>query len=377
MPLFPKIITGNERYPALTGIRAVGATAVFLDHFPLIAGTTVIINVMAFFYVLSGFLIVRIYYGQLKITGHWLRSYFINRFARIYPVYFLLLTVAVFLRHDFRPWLLLKNYTLTHALFNNSPDYIIQPSWSLTVEECFYFLAPFFMLLIKRTGFFASLLSGFIFLGFALLISMTGFHFLETPLFIFSTTFFGHFLEFSAGIFLALVIMRVETKGGLGRRGLAWTVGGIVGVGVLVVCMIVVYRHPPLDHSLIILINNFLIPIPIAALYFGLLSERTLLSRFLSVRLMGILGRASYSFYLLHTIIIGYVSLPLLQQHFNGWRPLCVLLTFIVTWLISIALFAIFEEPINLFIRKKYKSKNKTVGITDTVYQQHQQKAVH
>ena len=84
-----------ERYPALTGVRAVGACCVFFDHFPFQPDAHITINVMAFFFVLSGFLIVRIYYGAADASRAWLTGYFINRFARIYPVSFLLLSVAV------------------------------------------------------------------------------------------------------------------------------------------------------------------------------------------------------------------------------------------------------------------------------------------
>jgi peptidoglycan/LPS O-acetylase OafA/YrhL len=52
---------------------------------------------MAFFYSLSGFLIVRIYYQRVELKAAWLSKYFVNRFARIYPVYFLLLSIAIFL----------------------------------------------------------------------------------------------------------------------------------------------------------------------------------------------------------------------------------------------------------------------------------------
>ncbi len=93
MKLFSQMKTGTEQYPALTGIRAFGASAVFFDHFPLREGSHFTINVMAFFFVLSGFLIVRIYYQQAALNKTWLSTYFINRFARIYPVYFLLLIV--------------------------------------------------------------------------------------------------------------------------------------------------------------------------------------------------------------------------------------------------------------------------------------------
>src|ERR1700740_2659380 len=100
MGLFSKIKTGNERYPALTGIRALGATIVFFDHFPFTPDFHVRINVMAFFFVLSGFVIVRLYYNKADVPGKNMRVYFVNRFARIYPVYFLILTVAICIKGD-------------------------------------------------------------------------------------------------------------------------------------------------------------------------------------------------------------------------------------------------------------------------------------
>ena len=125
--------------------------------------------------------------------------------------------------------------------------------------------------------------------------------------------------------------------------------------------LIGVYRHVPLDARALvelILINNFLLPFPIAVLYWGLIREDTLLSRFLSSKVCGLLARGSYSFYLLHTLIINYVSLPMLTST-NGYRPLYVGVTFVVTWLISILLFLFYEEPVNIFIRQRFRSKTR------------------
>jgi peptidoglycan/LPS O-acetylase OafA/YrhL len=341
---------GKERYPALTGIRAFGAIAVFFAHFPLRPDWHLIINVMAFFYALSGFLIVRIYHEQAELTRAWLSKYFINRFARIYPVYFLLLTVAVCLQHDSRPTVLLTNYTLTHALFYHE-KIILQPSWSLTVEECFYALAPLLMLLARRRGFAAAFALGAGLLAAALAVSQLRIGFLQTPLFVLSTTFFGHFAEFFAGVWLALYVTRLERAGNLQVAGSRRTLTGLAGVSVLSVAMVLIYQHPPLDARAIILINNFLIPAPIALLYCGLIREDTALSRALSCGVSRILGRSSYSFYLLHAPVIDYLSLPLLRA-LPGHRLALVLGTFVVAWAIAIGLFLFYEEPMNLAIRR-------------------------
>jgi peptidoglycan/LPS O-acetylase OafA/YrhL len=367
MRLFSRMKIGSERYPALTGVRALGATVVFLDHFPPWVDSHITINVMSFFFALSGFLIVRIYYEQAELRRRWLSKYFVNRFARIYPVYFLLLCIAVCLRHDFSPWALITNYTLTHALFHGT-ELIIQPSWSLTVEECFYFLAPFFMILARRHNFWVPFALGCVFLAAALAISRIGIAFLGTPAFVLTTTFFGHFVEFFAGFYLALALMRLEKQGSTHVPGSKYTMTGLAGVLSLVLAMGIVYRHPPIDFRAIIVINNFLIPFPIAVLYWGLIRENTVLSRFLSSNVSGLLGRSSYSFYLLHTLVINHIGVPLLLSR-GGFRPLYVLLTLVVTWFASIVLFVGYEEPVNILIRRVFRSKDKTIGMQSTLFQ--------
>ncbi len=351
----------RERYPALTGIRALGAIAVFFDHFPPWPHWHVIVNVMAFFYVLSGFLIVRLYHEQARLTGEWLSKYFINRLARIYPVYFLLLTAVVCLHRDFSVPVLVSNYTLTHALFHPS-TLIIQPSWSLTVEECFYALAPLFMILARRGGFAAAFALAAALLGAALMISTLDIRFLHTPAFVLSTTFFGHFAEFFAGVYLALQVTRLEQAGSLAAVGRWRTLAGLAGVSALILAMLVVYRRQPLAQAAIVLINNFLIPVPIALLYCGLIREDTALARALSGGFARLLGRSSYSFYLLHMLVIDSLSLPLLAAAPHD-RPAVVLATLIAAWALAIALFTGYEEPINLAIRRKLKSRGAPLAV--------------
>jgi peptidoglycan/LPS O-acetylase OafA/YrhL len=361
-----RVKPGDEKYPALTGVRALGASIVLFDHFPLWENAHLTLNVMAFFFVLSGFLIFRIYYERATLNGPWLSKYFINRWARIYPVYFLLLTLAVCIQHDMSPWVLFQNYTLIHALFH-PPALIIQPSWTLTVEECFYFLAPLFMILARQRGFAAALLAACALLAAALVVAQLPTSFLHTPDFVFSMTFFGHFAEFFAGVFLALQVLRTESRAAISACGSRRTTVGLLGVLLLAIAMIIVYAQQPLRTRTVMLLNNFLIPFPIVLLYWGLIRENTWLSRLLGGRLAGLLGRSSYSFYLLHTLIIDHVSIPLLLPAL-GSRLLTVIVTFIATWLLSILLFILYEEPVNLFIRHRFRSKEKWVGLQATLF---------
>lgn len=354
--MMPGLRAPRERYPALTGVRAAGASAVFFDHFPLWPDQHIILNVMAFFFVLSGFLITRLYHEQAQLQRGWLAGYLANRFARIYPVYWLVLTVAVCLQQELHPWVLVKNYTLTHALFYHTPM-MIEPTWTLTVEECFYVLAPVFMIVARRYTFGGVLLLGWLILAAALVISKLGITFLHTPLFVLSTTFPGHFLEFFAGVYLALVITRLERAGAASVPGQWRTLGGLAGVGLLGLAMVMVYRRAVFHPLLIILINNFLIPGPIVLLYSGLIRERSVVASFLSAEFVRLLGRSSYSFYVMHVLVIHYLAGPLAQAGGPG-RALCIGVAFVATWAVAILLFRLYEEPCNVWIRRKLRVRS-------------------
>ena len=336
----------------------MGAAAVFFVHLSFNIGYKVLIDVMALFFVLSGFLIFYIYYENAAIKKWKLRQYFANRFARIYPVYFLLVTIAILLRHDFRPLFLFKNYTLTHALFQNIADRAIQTSWSITTEECFYLLAPLFMYLVTKFNFYVSLLSGALLLCIALFISTGPFSLLHTFRFVFSVTFFGHFFEFFCGIFLALVVLKKEKKGTLALRGIKFTVAGasgmLIAIGILVVSN---NMNDPQQATQFFLINNFILPMPVAVLYYGLICEKSRLAAFLSFKWLGLLGRTSYAFYLVHTMVIESVAIPFIQPYFSRYYNLYVVIVFVITQIIAFFIYVFYEEPLNKWIRNFFRYK--------------------
>lgn len=352
--MFSILKTGNERFPALTGIRALGAAAVFFLHLSFNMGIKISIDVMALFFVLSGFLIFYIYYQNTAVRQWKLKQYFINRFARIYPVYFLLVTIAILVRQDFRPVFLFKNYTLTHAFSQNIADRAIQPSWSITVEECFYFLAPWFMYLVSRFNYYVSLLAAAVLMGIALYISTLPFSLLHTFRFVFAVTFFGHWFEFFCGIYLALVILKKEKAGPIAVKGIQYTTAGVVGIMAAIGVLVLSHNmNDPAQATQFFLINNFILPVPVAVLYYGLMCEQSVLASFLSLKWLGVLGRTSYSFYLVHTMVIEMLATPFLLPYFSNCYNLYVIIVFVLTQAIALLIYVLYEEPLNRWIRKK------------------------
>jgi peptidoglycan/LPS O-acetylase OafA/YrhL len=148
-------------FPALTGVRALAAYLVFFHHFTpdeKLVGPSIYrllteghIGVTIFF-VLSGFLITYRYSDSLSgWRGKDLYEYFKNRFARIYPLYFILLVVTFLSlsERDVVVWFL--NLTLLKTFFEDYKFTGIGPAWSLTVEETFYWSAPFLFPLLKKS----------------------------------------------------------------------------------------------------------------------------------------------------------------------------------------------------------------------------------
>ena len=145
----------NMRIESLTFFRFVAALMVVFFHFggdiglptALLAGQ----QMVTFFFVLSGFVMVVAYYRRDHID---LKAYWWARVARIFPVYFVALMMMVvfhWVRHsDFEPLAILLNVFFLQAWISPYPLSVNSPGWSLSVEMFFYLLFPLLVVLIKR-----------------------------------------------------------------------------------------------------------------------------------------------------------------------------------------------------------------------------------
>lgn len=157
----------DQEILALTGLRFVAALYVFLFHMHIrwpLSDNWFVSNVlnqgaigMSIFFLLSGFVLTYRYRDGTTST----RSYLLNRFARIYPVYVAAAVVTL-------PWfgvslgsgsfedvglglfrgalLLLSNIFLIQAWFPQFfPMWNVGASWSISVEAFCYVLLPFFL----------------------------------------------------------------------------------------------------------------------------------------------------------------------------------------------------------------------------------------
>ena len=93
-----------------------------------------------------------------------------------------------------------------------------------------------------------------------------------------------------------------------------------------------------------IVINNFLLPVSIAFFFYGLMREKTIIKKILSSRLFTTMGKASYTFYLIH---VG-VFYMLLRDHLTTNYAVI----FLGLNLVVLLLWHFVEEPSNNAIRE-------------------------
>lgn len=380
--------------PALTGVRALAAYLVFISHYEYTFDGNFPHGVQRFlqefhmgvtiFFVLSGFLIAYRYYNNFHLTTNWFKQYLKNRVARIYPMYFLL-TVGAFIyyyfTHDSRitkdfpspVGLLLMHVTFVRGFFQHLWDTGIAQGWSLTVEECFYFSAPFAFLIAKKYG--KLFIQPFVITAVGMLLvlvfrNVNWYGFFGSFTFLMIYTFLGRCFEFFVGIQLALILLK---KGITRNNNLKYT---YIGFLLMMVCVFIMSQlsipqgwMAGLHNPWGIITNNYLLAVCIALFFYGLVTENTRFKKILANPFVELLGKSSYIFYLIH---LGYIY-NYLRDGINwlndrifdyydkigvDWHSpleydwLNVVFLFILLNGISILLFKTIEEPLNHYIRQ-------------------------
>ena len=386
--------TLKNYFPALTGVRALAAYLVFISHydyvfdesFPQFAkrffhefhiGVTV-------FFVLSGFLITYRYFNNFHLTKNWFKQYLKNRVARIYPMC-AILTLGAFIYYHYTHdqgitkgfpnavVLFFMHITFVRGFFYQLWDTGIGQGWSLTVEECFYFSAPFIFYIAARYKNFYIQPVVLTALGFLLVLifrNVDWYGFFGNFTFMMLYTFLGRCFEFFVGIQLALIMLN---KGFERKNNIKYTYIGFllifVFVGIMATLPIPAMWNAGLQNPLGIVLNNYLIAISIALFFYGLLTEGTVMKKVLSNKFVELLGKASYIFYLIH---LGYMY-GYLHKWFDVWNDMAfnlydkwglqwhspfeydslnLLYAFIILNGVSILLFKFVEEPLNHYIRR-------------------------
>jgi len=317
----PGLDAGRHDYLAFVdGLRAVSILAVVGFHIGVAGFPGGYVGVDVFF-VISGFLIINQIKDGLEAGRFSLTGFFARRALRILPPFlaillvtlaiapFVLTTPAVY--YDYMRQAAISPLMLANFLFYRQHGYFdlhadqkpLLHTWTLSIEEQFYLLAPLTLLLLfrvgqKRFGTFALAaalaLAIASFLGAVSYTTAGG----QNPAF--------YFPHWRAWEFIV---------GGLITRGLAaavargprWTVEalGMAGLALIVIAVIMLDGKTPFP--------SWRAAIPVAGAVFvivaGLARPDILVARLLSLRWMVGIGLVSYAWYLWHWPILSYLRI--------------------------------------------------------------------
>ncbi len=294
------------------------------------------------FFLLSGFILAYTYDGKIEGRGNRAR-FWEARFARIYPVYLLSLVMAF----AFSGKLALSTRAAVVGMvqawnpFNSDMagawNY---PAWTLSAEAFFYICFPFVLPWLSRRSERALywLMAALLLLcvlghtpvkGLGDWKNQAGLFVRYVPLPVLRIP------EFLVGVVMGVQFLRASrTQTRLGRPLIVYS--AVVGT-------VAALSLPIGDWvSLVIL--------PFSLLVYELACGGTLLTQFLSTRIMVLLGGASYSVYLLRYPVANWMRL-LVDKLPSPFVRAGELLTPVVLMLFSIAVFRLWEEPARKMLR--------------------------
>lgn len=353
--------TGGARMAAVDGLRALAVALVVAFHLgaPLSGG---FLGVDLFF-VISGFVISRLLLGEIARTGRIrYRTFLARRIRRLLP---LLLTVLV----TVQIWMLLSGQPALqragdretvaaaayvsnwYAIFAEQSYWDIHTAetplnhlWSLAVEEQFYFVWPFLLLLLVRwlprkalLWALAALAMGSYLLAFALGQSD------------WQRAYEG--TDTRAGALLLGAALAVALHGREPKIR-AW-IAGAVGVGALAM-LLVLSATVTIDGSFLFAGGLAIAGILELALVWSATSAGVI-ERVFAAEPVRVIGRMSYSIYLWHWVV--WVALGTATTLTQGWRAL-------VTVVLTLALSALSYR----FIERRFQhSESRAVVVVSLV----------
>jgi peptidoglycan/LPS O-acetylase OafA/YrhL len=365
----------------LTSFRFVAALMVFAQHAAVFGGALAAYELgfagVAFFFVLSGFILTYVYLDKLRPQGAHRKTatkkFYAARFAKMYPVHFLMLLLAVpYGIHSFFqvfsghlvPKLLGTSFlqlTMTQSYF---PNYNIAgtfdgPAWSISTEFFFYIVFPaliFALLKYRHKLSMKKLVIAWTALWVALL-TVLAMPFVTVNadnwtlnlwlLYMFPVR---RLLDFVLGIILGLGFLRLTGSAGswLSKiRKWQWTAMEILAItAVTAATALSIYLPHTMRHG------AFLLP------FWGLLIfvfawQSGWVSKVVSCKPLLFLGNISFSFYMTHWLVLQYAG-------WFGWNHdvLYVPAALAVSLAIATAMYLFYEEPVRRRVKAKLEQAN-------------------
>jgi peptidoglycan/LPS O-acetylase OafA/YrhL len=309
---------------------------------------------VSFFFFLSGYILSVVYLSNGEAVSK--RKFWVARFARIYPLF---LVTLVFDTPDVILWRI-PVYGLRKALLFTGGTFlfdmtmlqawvprlriICEPNWSLSVEALFYFLFPFIgpaLWKLRGKGVWLTAAATYI-VGLAITGAIS--QHLDT----FSAGLFPpvHVPTFMLGILLARGQQEMKERP-QGTRVRSRHVYGALLLALIGYTAIVANAGA---HIPVIYIYNGILAPVFACVIWPLSSTQSLISRWLSVSWLVVLGEASYGLYLIHFPVWWYFYWITGMENVRIWFPLYLAICIGL----SVLSFFFFETPTRKWLLHRF-----------------------
>jgi peptidoglycan/LPS O-acetylase OafA/YrhL len=351
--------------PALTAIRFFMALPVLGIHYfgtfngpkPVEICTQLMDVIVPAFYALSGFVLTYQYGSKNKAA---LADYFVARFARIFPLYWFCLFLAIAIGPI--QFICPTNCSLAFGAFvfgvqSWFPSSDIfwafnPPSYSLSAEIAFYCLFPFLLSRGLKTTLVAFAAS---FLVICCLAATTPTQYRGFALCVLPLTSLFYFL---AGIICSRIFLNAKDKQ-TPPGSFSFLVTSIVEVTTVTafwsaksLCHLLPWPNFPTE----LIAEKCFGTLSFLCFIYALALQKGFISRVLSNRYLFILGNASYAMYLLHAIFQRALQNYHLDYEQTGWGGFISLTVFTIA--VSVCAHYLIESPWRRYIIDKFRSKN-------------------
>ncbi|MBO6607420.1 acyltransferase [Psychroserpens sp.] len=332
-----------NRLPNLDPLRFFLAFLVMLFHIPQLCrnqGLPYVIDAPIFnrgteavymFFVLSGFLIIRLIYRKKQRDSFSIRKFYMRRILRIFPLYYLVVTFGFIFYWIILPILEIpyeNNYNLSEGIALTvfflpnifaklyQPGGILEILWSLGIEEQFYLIIAPLLYIVRKHK--IVLVLALLSIGYFIVFHLDVFEDLRRFKFV-------YFLLFAGGL-VALLEERKQLE----------ILKQQVLFPVLIVVTILVYFFTDYLRFDTLWITNL-----ITAVLFSLFIHTIAFNhsgRIISNRVLNYFGQISYGIYMYHVIALNLVVFIMLklqdQEIFNA--EMMLVLIYIFTFAITI-----------------------------------------
>jgi len=292
--------------PEIDGLRALAVVPVILFHagFDLFSGGYVGVDV---FFVISGYLITTIIIEDIELKNFSIISFYERRARRILPALFFILLITLLFSVFLLPPHALKDVGqsvfsvslfLSNFFFYIETDYFANTSdlapllhtWSLSIEEQFYILFPFILILIKNFSQFIKFVIILVILIFSLIASIWWVK-IDSQFSFFMP--FTRFWEIMTGSLLAV------SRNSWNRINFIFVKETLSLAGLIIILFCIFFYN----KQTVFPGYNAILPVLGTALLIMFAKKNTLTSQLLAGRPLLLTGLISYSLYLSHNVV--------------------------------------------------------------------------